>query len=172
MSSLATKNPAQCGSRSDMDPFPQVETGNGDIPGNKGDRDQILVTLFELLDQASPEVLPGHFSQWKTWNIPFLRNKFESDFLSFAGYTRVANLPSPCGYFPPSFPCCGPLITDTDAHPAIPSCDALKAQLHLTNICWTSLVSQALFYALGEKQGSSLGHSSCFQGIYRLRTYF
>lgn len=155
-----------------MDPFPQVETRNEDIPGNKGDRDRILVTLFELLGQASPEVLPGHFSHGRPGiSLSYITN-LSQIFCHLQDTREWQTCHFPVVIFHRHSPVVVLWITDMDAPPAIPSCDALKAQLRLTNICWTSAVSQALFYALGEKQESSLGHSACFQGIYRVRTYF
>lgn len=53
----------------------------------------------------------------------------------------------------------------------VPSCDAPKVQLSWTNTYWTSTVFRSSCCALGEKQ-SLLGHSSSFQGIYRLRTCY
>lgn len=58
--------PAQFGPRSSVDSFPHVETG-----AEAGDR-LSLGTFLEFLDEASPEVLPGHFSHRKLEHFFFL----------------------------------------------------------------------------------------------------
>ena len=154
-----------------MDPFPQVETVNEDSPGNKGDGDWIPVTLFEPLGRASSEVRPGHSSQGRPWiSLTYITN-LSQIFCHLQDTLGWQTCHLPVVIFHHHSSAVVLWITDTAAPPAIPSCDALKAQIHLTNICWTSAVSKTLFYTLGVKQGS-LWHNSCFQGIYRLRTYF
>lgn len=110
--------------------------------------------MFELLDQASPEVVPGLFSHERPGiSLSYITN------LSQILYHLRHSLEWQIGLLPVVIFYHHSLATvllithvDADPPPAVPSCDALEVQLRLTDIYWTSTVCQALCYALGKKQ--------------------